>query len=300
MGNRRSYRSLPRPTVRRICHDPGVTDAHEGTLGPLVDTTVRVATWNLWWRFGPWEQRAEPILATLRAVDADVIALQEVWAEGDRNQAADLAEALGGYHHTYAAKYEFEGVWFGNAVLSRWPIADEGRQDLPTPPDEDEGRLVVRADIDGPRGRFSVYATHLHYRLHHGPIRQDQVKAVCAYIRDTAVAGYPAVLCGDFNAAPDSDEIRMLTGKAAVPAPPLVFRDVWELVPGEGPGLTWSNDNPYAALEAETPARIDYVFVAWPEAGGRGHATSVGLLGDEPVDGVWPSDHFGIVTDLRY
>lgn len=206
--------------MRRICHDPGVTDAHEGTLGPLVDTTVRVATWNLWWRFGPWEQRAEPILATLRAVDADVIALQEVWAEGDRNQAADLAEALGGYHHTYAAKYEFEGVWFGNAVLSRWPIADEGRQDLPTPPDEDEGRLVVRADIDGPRGRFSVYATHLHYRLHHGPIRQDQVKAVCAYIRDTAVAGYPAVLCGDFNAAPDSDEIRMLTGKAAVPRRP--------------------------------------------------------------------------------
>jgi endonuclease/exonuclease/phosphatase family metal-dependent hydrolase len=300
MGNRRSYRSLPRPTVCRICHDPGVTDAHEGTLGPLVDTTVRVATWNLWWRFGPWEQRAEPILATLRAVDADVIALQEVWAEGDRNQAADLAEALGGYHHTYAAKYEFEGVWFGNAVLSRWPIADEGRQDLPTPPDEDEGRLVVRADIDGPRGRFSVYATHLHYRLHHGPIRQDQVKAVCAYIRDTAVAGYPAVLCGDFNAAPDSDEIRMLTGKAAVPAPPLVFRDVWELVPGEGPGLTWSNDNPYAALEAETPARIDYVFVSWPEPGGRGHATSIALLGDEPVGGIFPSDHFGLVAELRY
>jgi endonuclease/exonuclease/phosphatase family metal-dependent hydrolase len=286
--------------VCRICHDPGVTDAHEGTLGPLVDTTVRVATWNLWWRFGPWEQRAEPILATLRAVDADVIALQEVWAEGDRNQAADLAEALGGYHHTYAAKYEFEGVWFGNAVLSRWPIADEGRQDLPTPPDEDEGRLVVRADIDGPRGRFSVYATHLHYRLHHGPIRQDQVKAVCAYIRDTAVAGYPAVLCGDFNAAPDSDEIRMLTGKAAVPAPPLVFRDVWELVPGEGPGLTWSNDNPYAALEAETPARIDYVFVSWPEPGGRGHATSIALLGDEPVGGIFPSDHFGLVAELRY
>ena len=286
--------------MRRICHDPGVTDAHEGTLGPLVDTTVRVATWNLWWRFGPWEQRAEPILATLRAVDADVIALQEVWAEGDRNQAADLAEALGGYHHTYAAKYEFEGVWFGNAVLSRWPIADEGRQDLPTPPDEDEGRLVVRADIDGPRGRFSVYATHLHYRLHHGPIRQDQVKAVCAYIRDTAVAGYPAVLCGDFNAAPDSDEIRMLTGKAAVPAPPLVFRDVWELVPGEGPGLTWSNDNPYAALEAETPARIDYVFVAWPEARRRGHPTSLGLPAAEPVGGVWPTGDVRVGPGLRH
>lgn len=283
-----------------ICHHPGVTAAHEGTLGPLVDTTVRVATWNLWWRFGPWQERAEPILATLRAADPDVIALQEVWAEGDRNQAAELADALGGYHHVFAAKYEFEGVWFGNAVLSRWPIADQGHEYLPTPADEDEGRLVVRADIDGPRGAFSVYSTHLHYRLFHGHVRQDQVRALCAYIRDTAVDGFPAVLCGDFNAVPDSDEIRMLTGKAAVPAPPLVFRDVWELVPGPGDGHTWSNENPFASAEAETPARIDYVFVSWPEPGGRGHATSVALLGTQPVNGVFGSDHFGLVSDLRY
>ncbi len=276
-----------------------MTETHEGTLGPLVATTVRVATWNLWWRFGPWEQRAEAILTTLRAVDADVIALQEVWADGDRNQAADLAAVLG-YHHAYAAKYEFSGVWFGNAVLSRWPIAEEGHEFLPTPPDEDEGRLVLRADIDGPRGRLSVFSTHLHYRLHHSHIRQDQVKALCAHIRDTAVDSFPAVLCGDFNAVPDSDEIRMLTGKTAVPAPPLVFRDVWELAPGDGPGLTWSDANPYAAVEAETPTRIDYVFVSGPDAGGRGHAISAALLGTEPVDGVWASDHFGVVTDLRY
>jgi endonuclease/exonuclease/phosphatase family metal-dependent hydrolase len=300
MGNVRSYRPLRPPTVHPICHDPGVTVAHEGTLGPLVDTTVRVATWNLWWRFGPWEDRAESILATLRAADPDVIALQEVWAEGERNQAAELADALGGYHHAFAAKYEFEGVWFGNAVLSRWPIADQGHEYLPTPADEDEGRLVVRADIDGPRGALSVYSTHLHYRLFHGHVRQEQVKALCEYIRDTAVEGFPAVLCGDFNAVPDSDEIRMLTGKAAVPAPPLVFRDVWELVPGPGAGHTWANDNPFASAEAETPARIDYVFVSWPEPGGRGHATSVALLGTQPVGGVFGSDHFGLVTDLRY
>lgn len=273
--------------------------AYEGTLGPLVDTTVRVATWNLWWRFGPWEQRFEPIVTTLREADPDVIALQEVWDDGGRNQAAELAAELG-YHHAYAFKYEFDGVRFGNAVLSRWPLVGQDHLFLPTPPDEDEGRLVLRADIDGPRGPLSVYSTHLHYRLYHGHIRQDQVRAICPFVLETAVDGFPAVLCGDFNAVPDSDEIRLLTGRAAVPATPLVFRDVWELAPGEGPGHTWSNANPFAAEEAETPARIDYIFVAWPNAGGRGHAVSARLLGDRPVDGLWPSDHFGVVTDLRY
>ena len=275
-------------------------DDYEGTLGPLVATTLRVATWNLWWRFGPWERRAEAIEATLRAADPDVITLQEVWDDGERNQAAELAVALGGYHHAYAAKYEFEGVWFGNAVLARWPIAAQDHRFLPTPPDQDEGRLVLRADLDGPRGPLSAFSTHLHYRLHHGHIRQDQTRTLCAFVRETAVDGYPAVVGGDFNAAPDSDEIRLLTGKTAVPVPPLVFRDIWELAPGDGPGLTWSNANPFAAAEAETPARIDYLFVAGPQEGGRGHAVSARLLGDAPIDGMWPSDHVGVVADLRY
>lgn len=274
--------------------------AHDGTLGPLVETTLRAGTWNLWWRFGPWEARAEPILATLRAAAPDVLCLQEVWDDGERNQAAELADALGGWHHAYAAKYEFEGVWFGNAVLSRWPIAAQEHRFLPTPDDEDEGRLVLRADVDGPRGPLSAFSTHLHYRLHHGNIRQDQVRALCAFVRETAVDGYPPIVGGDFNAAPDSDEIRMMTGKTAVPAPPLVFRDVWELAPGDGPGLTWSNANPFAAVEAETPTRIDYLFVGWPVEGGRGHATTARLLGDVPVGDVWPSDHFGVLADLRY
>lgn len=275
-------------------------EGHEGELGPLVDTTMRVATWNLWWRFGPWEQRFPAIVATLADADADVVCLQEVWTGDGRDQAAELAEALGGLHHVFAAKYDFFGYEFGNAVLSRWPIRDHGDRHLPTPDDEDEGRLVVRAEIEGPRGPFSVYSTHLHYRLHHSDIRQAQVRDVCEHIRDTAVADHPPLLAGDFNAVPDADEIRMLTGRTAVPAPPLVFRDVWTWAPGDGPGHTWDNVNPFVAAEAEPTMRIDYLFSAGPGEGGRGAPVSARLLGDRPVDGVWPSDHFGVVADLRY
>ncbi len=53
-------------------------------------------TWNLWWRFGPqWRERQHGILQTLRAVDADVVALQEVWRTDATTQAHELGGRLG-------------------------------------------------------------------------------------------------------------------------------------------------------------------------------------------------------------
>ena len=38
--------------------------------------TVRVATWNLWWRHGDWEARQPAILECLRDLDADIVGWQ--------------------------------------------------------------------------------------------------------------------------------------------------------------------------------------------------------------------------------
>lgn len=46
--------------------------------------------------------------------------------------------------------------------------------------------------------------------------------------------------------------------------------------------------------------RIDYIFSAWPRPGGAGHPVRCELIGAEPVDGIFASDHFGVVADLRY
>jgi hypothetical protein len=97
----------------------------------------------------------------------------------------------------------------------------------------------------------------------------------------------------------DSDEIRMLTGKMAVPSPPLVFHDAFE-VAGVGPGVTWSNANPFAALDLEPDRRIDYVFVGWPKVGGAGQVLRAQVTGTEPVGGIHPSDHYGVLAELRY
>jgi endonuclease/exonuclease/phosphatase family metal-dependent hydrolase len=268
----------------------------------MADGCLRIATWNLWWRFGPWESRQPAILETMRRVDADVWCLQEVYATRDGDDQAELlADALGGYHVAHGSRFdltEFEQS-IGNAVLSRWPIASHETRPLPAPDGLDELRCVVRADIAAPQYALEVFVTHLNWRMDQSDVRQAQVRAICEFVAETRDRReFPPVLCGDFNAVPDAEEIRMLTGLTTVPVPKLVFIDAWR-AGSDGPGTTWDNRNAFAAEEFEPDGRIDYVFVGYPRDVGVGHVEAAALVGDEPVEGVWPSDHFGVSADVR-
>ncbi len=264
---------------------------------------IRIATWNLWWHFGPWEARQPAIVETMRAVDADVWCIQEVFASGDGiDQAAVLADALGGYHVAHGSRFDLAvfGESIGNAVLSRWPITGHEVRPLWAPEGLDEMRLVMRADIETPARPVEVFVTHLNWRLDQSHIRQEQVRQICRFVDETKDRRvFPPVLCGDFNADPESDEIRMLTGLAAVPVPKLVFLDAWR-AGATGPGMTWDNRNAFAAADCEPDRRIDYVLVGYPRDLGLGQTLRAELIGDRPVAGVWPSDHFGVVADLRF
>jgi endonuclease/exonuclease/phosphatase family metal-dependent hydrolase len=70
---------------------------------------------------------------------------------------------------------------------------------------------------------------------------QAQVRQLCAFVAGVASSRQVTVLCGDFNAGPDSDGIRMLTGRSATAAPGLVFYDAWEVAGDGTAGVTWSN-----------------------------------------------------------
>lgn len=271
----------------------------ESDFGPLVRTSVRVLTWNLWWRFGPWEKRAAVIAQVLAEVQPDIAALQEVWGEPQGRTQADELGARLGLHAVYAADLEIDGVRFGNAVLSRWPIESHESVPLPSLEVPDERRVALRADIAGPRGPLQVFCTHLNWRFDQSHVRQAQVRALAEFIERSPKRQFPAVLCGDLNATPTSDEIRMLTGRARTAAPGLVFHDAWE-VAGSGPGFTWRNTNPFAARALEPDRRIDYVLVGWPHAGGRGHVLRAEVLATEPRDGVHASDHAAVLAELRY
>lgn len=262
-------------------------------------TRLRVITWNLWWQFGPWKERAPAILATLRELDADIIALQEVWDDGTDNFARQLADALG-YHYAYAPGARPNGVHMGNAILSRWPIANQATTPLYDQKNAEEMRVALYCQIDGPRGQIPVFCTHLNWQQHHSHIRQKQVADLAAFIKENRKGRFPPILCGDFNADPESDEIRMLTGQTAVPVANIVFHDAWRNAGDGSAGFTWDNENPYAVDTLEPNRRIDYIFVGFAGPNGEGHVTQCRLTGMEDIGGVRPSDHHAVLAELLH
>ena len=112
----------------------------------------------------------------------------------------------------------------------------------------------------------------------------------------------PIVLCGDFNAEPDSDEIRYLCGLTAVDDRTTFFQDAWR-VAGEGPGLTqdWYQA-PLAAMLNVHRKRIDYIFVGDPflREGDGGRVWTASVVADQPLTGVMASDHFGVVAEISW
>ena len=107
------------------------------------------------------------------------------------------------------------------------------------------------------------------------------------------------MVTGDFNAWPDSDEIRLFGGyKTAAAVPGQVLLDAWEYASPEAPSATWDAANPFVAATFSPSARIDYIHVGPPGPGGLGTVRSIRRAGDGPVDGVWPSDHAAVVAEL--
>jgi endonuclease/exonuclease/phosphatase family metal-dependent hydrolase len=280
--------------------------AYDPGYGPLVTTRVRIVTWNLWGRYGPWAARLPVIVENLRAVDADILSLQEVWEDDDRSQARELADALGCTEPVYAHNLERDGARSGNAVLSKWPIARHEVRVLPRRGDfeavdeEGEERLCVFAEVEGPRGPIQVFNAHLSWSSDHSAIRVEQMKAIARFMTETRPRPFPVVLCGDLNAEPWSDELRLVSGRTAPPVPRMVLRDAWEAAGNRDPGFTWSNANPFAAASLDLDRRLDHVLVGQPKLGGVGHVLEARIAGDRVVDGMWGSDHLAVVAELRY
>lgn len=258
--------------------------------------TFRAATLNIWNRFGPWEERLVSIREGLRTLAPDVIGLQEVLRTQELDQARLVSEGLG-YAHAWGEASENHGYPVGNAILSRWPIL---RSETLVLPDggSDERRSVVFAEIQAPFAKLPFFVTHLNWKLHHGHVRCLQVRALADAVAARApIDGFPPVVVGDFNADPDSDEIRFLRGQTGLGGSCVYFADSFG-VSGEGRGVTFSKRNPFAEPLREPERRIDYVFVRGPDDSQRGEPIECRVCFDEPHAGVFPSDHFGVIATI--
>lgn len=266
---------------------------------------VRILTLNILHDQGDWASRSAAIGAWIDRLCPDLVGLQEVL----RGPEVDQCEALlgsRGYHTAFAEASPFwvdRSVSFGNAIGSRWPIESEGVLPLSRARPGDgrsETRCALAARIAAPGGPLEMACTHLHWRFDHGYVRERQVVEIADWLRRRAPeGGWPPVLVGDFNAEPASAEIRYLAGLQSMDGRSAHYRDAWSVAGGRGDGITWSRRNPLTHPWLEPDRRIDYVWVGIPRRDGLGLVERCRVVADEPVEGVWPSDHFGVYAELR-
>jgi endonuclease/exonuclease/phosphatase family metal-dependent hydrolase len=259
-------------------------------------------TWNLWWRFGPWEQRQRAIIDTIRAQRPDVVCLQEVWVDGSRDLASIIGDELG-YHTLRSATIGGKGVGFANAIVSRWPVEPIADEALPRRDGTPGHRRVIAGAVESPWGRWPVASTHLDHRFDDSAARELQARRLLELAvqwQGDPERDLPVVIGADLNAAADSDEVRLLTGRRNGVSG-IVMSDAWEQA-GDGPGWTWRRENPYTDDSAWPNRRLDYVLVSWPRPKPVGNPSAARLAATAPVavdgEAVWASDHAAVVVDL--
>ena len=294
---------------------------------PRDPSQLRVVTLNSWGLSSPLDRRLELAIAQLRQLDADVICLQEVRPLNgvDGPTTADMLGTALGMHVEYRATTQWSGHDFagsaageeGLAILTRIVPAAAAFHQLPQSRAH-EGRGVLSVFVNVEHGPIWVHTTHLHYRLDDGLAREAQVVAVDEIVRtcgrDNNSA--PQILCGDFNATPDADEIRFLRGLTTLPhgasGRRTHFQDAWlrlhrEPDRGDGPlqGFTWSSDNehtrPLRSLDIDR--RIDYMFVTSRKRDGRATVRRCDVVmterEGEGADAICASDHYGVMADIQ-
>lgn len=97
----------------------------------------------------------------LREHNVDIALLQEVETRPpERDCAQDIEDLCGDYFHHYVAAPAMHGLdgWYGNAVLSRYPIVDREIVDITVP--GREPRNLIDAYIETPQGLLRVMNTH--------------------------------------------------------------------------------------------------------------------------------------------
>lgn len=271
---------------------------------------LRVATQNLWGIREPLERRLKLAEVQLHKLDLDVLCLQEVRPLPDgkgRTTAHLLAESLG-----MQCVYEVAMRWTGRdlepggsageeglAILSRHAVAEHRVTRLPGT-SALQSRILLSACLETNVGETWSHCTHLNYGLADGLRREEQVLAIDATVA-AIETDRPHILCGDFNATPDSDEMRFLRGLATLDGRRTHYQDAWLRHHPEEGGSTWCTERgPQRARRSmDVDRRLDYIYVSTRKKDGRGTILeSDVVLGARDDDGTCASDHLGVFARI--
>lgn len=205
---------------------------------------VRIVSYNIHHAEGiDGQLDVERIARVLRALEPDVVCLQEVDRNLPRTKHLDMPALLSeqlGMAVVFESNYAFDGGEYGNAVLSRFPIEAHRNHALPGP-EGVEPRGCLEVALGHPEGSFTLFCTHLGLR---GAERKAQVEHILGLLPE----GRAVVVAGDMNEVDSAEGMQAFLGRLRdslagnPPAPPsfpsqaparridyILLSDTWEV-----------------------------------------------------------------------
>jgi endonuclease/exonuclease/phosphatase family metal-dependent hydrolase len=263
------------------------------------DRRLRVVTMNVLGPANPgWEHRRVLLGRALQRLDADVVALQEV----PIGPAPGIVEELlgPGWHVRQLGRPSDDGV--GAVLATRAPHRPVVELDQRIRPAAEALPWCATSivELDTAVGPLLV--------VHHKPswefgaeAEREQQALRAARAVEEHVGSAHAVVLGDFDATPEAASMQFWRGLRSLDGVSVCYQDAWETVRPHDPGHTFSSENPLVrAGEVATAVsrRIDHVLVRAGAHGPTLRVLACDRVLDHPVEGVWASDHFGVVADL--
>lgn len=229
---------------------------------------TRVLSWNIQYGRGVDNRIDLPRIAGVirQMADFDVICLQEICRfddaltgdAGDQDQVEALARLFGGHEVYFGAAIDRLNVdggsrrQFGNMILSRLPVLQVFRHQLPQPAPESPCKHMPRQALEvvvaADGGPMRITTTHLEY---HSEAQRMAQATMLSQVQSDAVANanyaahapvdgpyaaiprpVSAILCGDFNSAPHDAVYRSIDlGDGSADG----YVDAWPLAHGKAP-----------------------------------------------------------------
>ncbi|MES2922015.1 MAG: endonuclease/exonuclease/phosphatase family protein [Verrucomicrobiota bacterium] len=196
--------------------------------------SLRIVSWNLHHGVGEdGKLDLERIAAVIRNATPDLVALQEIDKQcgrsGKVDQPAELAK-LTGLIGVFGKAMDFDGGGYGQVILSRYPIL---RSEVHPLPGNSEPRIAFEATVSIEGSEIQFISVHL------GLDSAERLAQAKTLTELAAQDARRSILCGDFNAIPESPPLAALAG-------------IWKAVPKKAPVLTCPAGKPQE--------EIDHVF----------------------------------------
>lgn len=261
--------------------------------------TIKVIQLNLLRDLSHWEERRPLIVKGAAEFQPDLFTVQEVNIQGNVIQWLSENLKMPYYHLTpkTGEARNLEGI----GILSRHPFQKKDSLDL-----RHQNRVAqyVKVEVDG---KTLVLANgHFYWPTGESEIRQEQVDLLLDWL-DEIPGDPPVIMCGDFNATPDTASIAKMKAR---------FKSAYETIHGKEPDKTNPTSLPISKpfmlemlaemegqfkledIELNWPGTLDYIFF---NDGLK--VLDARLYFTEPKEensDIYASDHFGLAAEFEF